>query len=229
MRRLLIIYSMALPFLLFAGAGVGTAWAIGLANQNLDMSLASLGMLLALFAGLSAVGLLPTAWVAMFLGYFCGWWTFVLFIFYYGIAAWLGRAVGRRCAAALLENSRIARIWRGLGFQGSRAPHLIVFYTRLSPVVPFAVANIMLSIIDTSTARFLGWSCLGAIPRALCVFIIAAQAAAFVDARNSGGMWNATLGAALLVLSCFGLYFTRNSVSAQAKTDLSRRSDSTEN
>jgi uncharacterized membrane protein YdjX (TVP38/TMEM64 family) len=210
MRKLLIIYSMALPFLLFVGAGVGTAWAIGLANQNLDMSLGSLGMLLAVFAVLSAVGLLPTAWVAMFLGYFCGWGTFIMFVIYYGLAAWLGRAVGRRCAVALLENSRIARIWRVLGLQNSHTPQLVVFYTRLSPVVPFAVANIMLSMVDISTPRFLGWSCLGAIPRALCVFIIAAQAAAFVDARNGGGVWNATLGAALLVLSCFGLDFTRN-------------------
>ena len=115
-----------------------------------------------------AVALTPSTLIAMITGYFLGWGAFCYIAISYPIASALGFMVGKRLDRGKLMNSlppssRLQQVLDGLS--GHQWP--LVMLTRLSPILPFSLMNLVLPAIGVRLPVFLLAGSVGMLPRTL--------------------------------------------------------------
>ena len=124
-----------------------------------------------------AFALTPTTFIALLSGYFLGWQAFIPVGITYWIASFLGYKAaqmidGGRFIRILSEKPKVKQILENL----QKDEFKIILLARLSPVLPFAVTNVLFSFSGTKLRNFLTAGFLGMLPRTILSIWIGTQA-----------------------------------------------------
>lgn len=115
-----------------------------------------------------ALGLTPTTFVAIVSGYFLGWisipFVVVSYIFALIIGFYLAKIIdGGRFWATFQDHKGVNAIKNNL----HKHEFKVVFFSRISPVLPFAIMNILLSILSVRLKNYILGGFIGMLPRTL--------------------------------------------------------------
>ena len=157
-----------------------------------------------------AFALTPTTFVALVSGFYLGWNGFAGIVVSYGIAALIGYSL-----AQLIDHGKMMSFLnrfekaRNLMQELRNQSWSLIFLTRISPVLPFALMNFVLSLLQVNKQRFFVASIVGMLPRTLFFFWVGTQANDIIKLlqdpdRGAGGQ---LLMISLIVISIGGLYF----------------------
>ncbi|PRY16401.1 putative membrane protein YdjX (TVP38/TMEM64 family) [Pontibacter ummariensis] len=169
--------------------------------------------LLAYFAVVSvtmALALTPTTFVALVSGFYLGWSAFIGVVLSYGIAALLGYSLAQFVdhgkMMSFLNRFEKARI---LMQELRNQSWSLIILTRISPVLPFALMNFVLSLLQVDRKKFFLASIIGMLPRTAFFFWVGTQARDVVSALQdpNAGTGGQILVIALIIISIGGLYF----------------------
>ena len=124
-----------------------------------------------------AFALTPTTFIALLSGYFLGWQAFIPVAITYWIASFLGYKTaqfidGGRFLLILSEKPKVKQILENL----QKDEFKIILLARLSPILPFAVTNVLFSFSGTKLRNFLTAGFLGMLPRTVLSIWIGTQA-----------------------------------------------------
>lgn len=157
-----------------------------------------------------ALALTPTTFVALVSGFYLGWSGFPGVVLSYGVAAVVGFSIAKvvdhgKMMSFLSRFEKAKLLMQELQNQSWS----LIFLTRISPVLPFALMNFVLSLLQVSLKKFFLASIIGMLPRTFFFFWIGTQANDIInllqnpDSGNSGHL----LMIALIIISIAGLYF----------------------
>jgi uncharacterized membrane protein YdjX (TVP38/TMEM64 family) len=143
--------------------------------QNFTFQNWTLTFLLACFT--MAFALTPTTFVALLSGYFLGWQAFLPLAVSYWIASYIGYKIaqkidGGRFLKILSEKPKVQQVLKNL----QKDEFKIILLARLSPVLPFAVTNVLFSFSGTKLRNFLTAGFLGMLPRTILSIWVGTQA-----------------------------------------------------
>lgn len=163
-----------------------------------------------------AFALTPTTFIALLSGYFLGWQAFIPVAITYWIASFLGYKAaqmidGGRFLRILSEKPKVKKILENL----QKDEFKIILLARLSPVLPFAVTNILFSFSGTKLRNFLTAGFLGMLPRTILSIWIGTQAQEIkrLIEHPSEGNISQFLILGLIGVSIFGLgYFIKKAI-----------------
>lgn len=143
-----------------------------------------------LFTGLAATGmglaLLPTTFTAVLTGFVLGWIGLPLLVIAYCLATVIGYFFGKWSNANLWEmlNQRYPKV--GLAIEKRKShPGGLIFFIRISPVIPFALANFLFASLQVSLKQILLYGIPGMLPRTLLSFLAGIVAGDFLAAQSS--------------------------------------------
>ncbi len=160
--------------------------------------------------------LTPTTFIALLSGYFLGWNAFIPVVITYWIASFLGYKTaksidGGRFLTILSEKPKVKQILENL----QKDEFKIILLARLSPVLPFAVTNVLFSFSGTKLRNFLTAGFLGMLPRTILSIWIGTQAQEIkrLIEHPSEGNISQFLILGLIFASLFGLgYFVKKAI-----------------
>lgn len=163
-----------------------------------------------------AFALTPTTFIALLSGYFLGWKAFLPIAISYWIASFLGFKTaqmidGGRFLKILSEKPKVKKVLENL----QKDEFKIILLARLSPVLPFAVTNVLFSFSGTKLRNFLTAGFLGMLPRTILSIWIGTQAQEIkrLIEHPSEGSLSQILILMLIVGSIVGLgYFVKKAV-----------------
>jgi uncharacterized membrane protein YdjX (TVP38/TMEM64 family) len=186
-----------------------SAWMSQLAFDN------SITILIALLVSILLMGLalMPTTLIAGLSGFFLGWQAFPWLVMGYTLATVLGYAWGTGLggnslslilnkypkAEALIEKKK-----HNLGE--------LIFFVRLSPVIPFAMSNLLFALMKSGYKKLVIFGTLGMLPRTLFVFFSGTLASSIYSAiMQKSGTGEIVVLIALFGLSVWGIwrFFTK--------------------
>lgn len=159
----------------------------------------------ALFMGLA---LLPTTLIAIASGFFFGWISLPFLILGYSMASVLGYGIGKMINMELTEqlfkkNPKFhAEMESRKNKEGS-----LVFFVRISPVVPFAISNFLFASLDVSLYKVLVFGIPGMLTRTVIAFSAGVLASSYIAAKESMNtplQWSIVV--ALLIVGMVGIY-----------------------
>ena len=124
-----------------------------------------------------AFALTPTTFVALLSGYFLGWISFFPLAISYWIASFIGFSIANkiddgRLSTYIQQKPEVQALLQNLQTNELK----IIFLARLSPVLPFALTNVLFSVMHTRLRNFLSAGFLGMVPRTLLSIWIGTQA-----------------------------------------------------
>ncbi|NDK57681.1 TVP38/TMEM64 family protein [Pontibacter fetidus] len=157
-----------------------------------------------------ALALTPTTFVALVSGFYLGWQGFPGVVVAYGIAALVGYSLAR-----LIDHGKMMSFLnrfenaRNLMQELRNQSWSLIFLTRISPVLPFALMNFVLSLLQVSRTRFFVASIVGMLPRTLFFYWIGTQARDIISLLQNpdSGRTGQLLMIGLIIISIGGLYF----------------------
>lgn len=182
-----------------------------LLEQVLDQLLFTSGMALLL-----GFALLPTTLTALATGYFFGWIGFPGLFFGYLLANVIGYTLGKMLNANFLPllSAQKPEFKQQLESKIHK-PQSLIFFIRISPVIPFAISNFLFASLKIDLKKVLLFGIPGMLPRTLIAFITGLFASSLLDAKkamNDPLQW--IILTFLLLVSFWGLY--RNWKSSKA-------------
>ncbi|MFN6946070.1 MAG: TVP38/TMEM64 family protein [Cytophagaceae bacterium] len=150
----------------------------------------------------------PTTFIALFCGYFLGFFSLPFLVISYMVAALIGFYAAEWIDKGKFLNS-LQKIKGVENFVVNirQREFWMVFFARLSPVFPFAIMNVFLAVINTRLQKFLLGSLLGMLPRTVISIYIGHQFASLVKLSDPSPQDLITRIAliALLLISSFGI------------------------
>jgi uncharacterized membrane protein YdjX (TVP38/TMEM64 family) len=157
---------------------------------------------------LLGLALLPTTLTALATGYFFGWIGFPGLFLGYLLANVIGYTLGKMLNANFLPllYSHKPEFKQQLESRIGR-PKSLIFFIRISPVVPFAISNFLFASLKIDLKKVLLFGIPGMLPRTLIAFGTGLVASSFLDAKkamNDPVQW--IILALLFVVSFWGLY-----------------------
>ncbi|NHE55397.1 TVP38/TMEM64 family protein [Cyclobacterium plantarum] len=159
----------------------------------------------ALMMGLALV---PTTFFSVVSGFVFGWTAFPFLVLAYTLGSAIGYQSGRFLeknslewllkpypkAKAMIESKKDRMGW-------------LIFFVRISPVIPFAVSNLVFALMDTGLKRVLWFGLLGMLPRTFLAFLTGALAGDIQQAfKAKTASWQYIVIVFLLVISVWGIY-----------------------
>lgn len=176
-------------------------------NWTLDSSL-DYAIYTVLAAILMGLALLPTTLTAVASGFFIGWVGLPFLILAYSLASVIGYFLGQQSNSGLLEIlfARNPKLKTELESRKEKEGSL-VFFVRISPVIPFAISSFIFASMHISLRKVLIYGIPGMLPRTLISFGTGVLASSFLIAQkamSSPLQW--ATGAILLVFGGLGIY-----------------------
>lgn len=157
-----------------------------------------------------AFAMTPTTFIALLSGYFLGWASLPGVCISYLLASYIGYQ-----AASFIDNGKFMQtisekkevkewIERLKTSQWS-----IIVLARLSPILPFAIMNVVLSIVKTDLKKFIICSFIGMFPRTVMTIWVGTQASAFRNLMEEDNQnpYVRIMLIALIVVSFAGLFY----------------------
>jgi uncharacterized membrane protein YdjX (TVP38/TMEM64 family) len=170
----------------------------------------------AALAALLGLALLPTTLSSLATGFYFGWIGFPgLFVGYLlanVIGYWLGKLLNTDFLSLLYRRKPELRSQLEDRIQH---PTSLIFFVRISPVIPFAISNFLFASLKIDLKKVLLYGVPGMLPRTLIAFATGQLASSLLDAKNAMNdpkQWAVLI--VLLALSFWGLY--RNWKKSQA-------------
>lgn len=168
---------------------------------------------ISVFLGLA---FLPTTLTALATGYYFGWIGFPGLFFGYLLANVIGYSLGKALNTDFLSllYRRKPELQQQLESK-IHHPERLIFFVRISPVVPFAISNFLFASLKIDLKKVLLLGIPGMLPRTMIAFGTGLLANSLVDAKkamNDPKQW--VILAFLFLLSFWGLY--RNWKSSKA-------------
>lgn len=152
--------------------------------------------------------LMPTTLIAILSGFLFGWISFPALVLAYSLASILGYKLG----TALDENSLDILLikypkTKKLLLDKEDKMNELIFFLRLSPVIPFALSNLLLALIRANLKKVVGVGLLGMLPRTTMAFVTGYMAHSLVQAVSDNTSIYQIAGIiALFLISIWGLY-----------------------
>ncbi len=175
-----------------------------------ELSLIQMMLYFAVISFTMALALTPTTFVALVSGFYLGWNGFAGIVVSYGVAALIGYSLAR-----LIDHGKMMSFLnrfekaRNLMQELRNQSWSLIFLTRISPVLPFALMNFVLSLLQVNRKKFLIASIVGMLPRTFFFFLIGTQANDIIKLLQSpdSGSGGKLLMISLILISIGGLYF----------------------
>ncbi|MCC9137965.1 TVP38/TMEM64 family protein [Pontibacter silvestris] len=156
------------------------------------------------------LALTPTTFVALVSGFYLGWSGFPGVVLSYGAAAIVGYSIAKvidhgKMMGFLNQFEKSRLLMQELQHQSWS----LIFLTRISPVLPFALMNFVLSLLQVSMKKFLIASIVGMLPRTFFFFWIGTKANDIINLLQNpdSGSNGRLLMIVLIIISIAGLYF----------------------
>lgn len=132
------------------------------------------------------LALLPTTFTAVLTGFVLGWVGLPLLVIAYGLATVLGYLFGKWSNANLWEllSQRYPEISLAVEKRKTQ-PGGLIFFIRISPVIPFALANFIFASLQVSLKQILLYGIPGMLPRTILSFLAGIVASDFLAAKSS--------------------------------------------
>ena len=170
-----------------------------------DHLLVTLGISLIL-----GLALLPTTLTALASGFYWGWFGFPALLVGYLLANCLGYVLGRKANADFLtllyaQNPKLQQEIE------SRLNHPagLIFFIRISPVIPFAISNFLFASMRIPLKKVLLYGVFGMLPRTCLAFATGMIANSFLGAKESMNQpFHWLIVILLLILSFIGIYLS---------------------
>jgi uncharacterized membrane protein YdjX (TVP38/TMEM64 family) len=167
------------------------------------------GLVFYTLLGALAMGLamIPTTLFTAASGFLFGWEVFGLLLIAYLLANIIGYLLGKKVDDNLLEIIKgvYPRMKNKLENKSKSFGNLI-FFVRISPIIPFALSNLLFAIIKTGLKKVVLYGTLGMLPRTILSFYSGILAANIWDAINNKGFdWSSIAIMILLVVSAIGI------------------------
>lgn len=174
---------------------------------SLDQAIDHLVFTLAL-AALLGLALLPTTLTALATGYCFGWIGFPALFLGYLCANVIGYSLGKAINTDFLSllYLRKPELRQQLEHR-IQHPQSLIFFVRISPVIPFAISNFLFASLRIELKKVLLFGIPGMLPRTLIAFATGLLAGSLLDAKkamNDPVQW--AILAFLFLLSFWGLY-----------------------
>ena len=136
---------------------------------------------------LMGLALLPTTMVAVFSGFLFGWKIIPWLVASYAAASLLGYFWGRMVTKEGMDFliKRYPKVGTAIAERSHSIPQLI-FFIRISPVIPFALSNLLFAFLQTGWKKLLIWGTIGMLPRTLVAFYTGTIANDLYEAINQG-------------------------------------------
>ena len=157
-----------------------------------------------------ALALTPTTYIALLSGYFLGWASLIGLIPSYVVASLIGFFLAVKIDKGnllnqLKENKKISSTTENL----KKDEFWVIFFCRISPVLPFAMMNVFLSFMNVKLKNFILGSVLGMLPRTILSVWIGLTAGDIVDivTKNNQPGISTYLMVFFMLVSVIGLYF----------------------
>ena len=175
-----------------------------------------LDILMYVFGGMLLMGLalMPTTLFAGLSGFLFGWQAFIWVIVGYSLATLLGylwgKKLGKDSLDLILDKYPKAR---DLIRQKKKKVGELIFFVRLSPVIPFALSNLLFALLKSGWKKLIIFGLFGMLPRTMLVFFTGTIASDIFSAIQQDGIsGKGWIFIALLVLSGWGIwrFFQRN-------------------
>jgi uncharacterized membrane protein YdjX (TVP38/TMEM64 family) len=172
-------------------------------NQPLTGFLALIGAI-----ALMGFALIPTTVLAALSGFLLGWPAFPWLVFGYTLATLLGYTWGKGLSEDSVELllKKYPKAKRLLDEKKDKIGELI-FFVRLSPIIPFALSNLLFAIMRSGWKKLVIFGTIGMLPRTTLVFLsgtlVSDMYAAIRSEGISGKGW---VFAILLLLSLWGIW-----------------------
>ncbi|GAB3828062.1 TVP38/TMEM64 family protein [Pontibacter rugosus] len=175
-----------------------------------DLSVWEMLLYFAVISVTMALALTPTTFVALVSGFYLGWSGFAGIVLSYGIAAMIGYSL-----AQLIDHGKMMSFLnrfdkaRALMQELRSESWSLIFLTRISPVLPFALMNFVLSLLQINRRKFLLASIVGMLPRTLFFYWVGSQARDVIQVIQNpeSGKGGQILLISLIIISIGGLYF----------------------
>jgi len=142
-----------------------------------------LTLILALLVGLA---FLPTTFTALASGFFWGWAVFPHLVIAYLLANVLGYSLGKWLNADFrtILYSRQPSLKEEIE-KRIEHPEGLVFFVRISPVIPFAISNFLFASMGIPLSKIIRFGLPGMLPRTILAFASGRAANSFLDAQSS--------------------------------------------
>jgi len=157
---------------------------------------------------LMGLALMPTTLVAGLSGFIFGWGAFPFLFIAYNFASIVGYGWGKSLGGNSLDFilERYPKARNLIASKRNRIGELI-FFGRLSPVLPFAVSNLLFSLLHVGWKRLVLFGSIGMLPRTILTFWAGTLGTDVYSAINQEGIsGKAWIFILLLVLSLWGIW-----------------------
>lgn len=157
---------------------------------------------------LMGLALLPTTLIAIASGFYFGWVSLPFLILGYSVASVLGYGLGKITNMGLTERlfKKNPKFHAALVSRKEKEGSL-VFFVRISPVVPFAISNFLFASMNIKLWKVLAYGIPGMLARTVIAFSAGVLASSFLAAKesmNSPLQWG--IAAVLLLVGLAGIY-----------------------
>jgi uncharacterized membrane protein YdjX (TVP38/TMEM64 family) len=174
-----------------------------------------LTLILALLVGLA---FLPTTFTALASGFFWGWAVFPHLVIAYLLANVLGYSLGKWLNADFrtILYARQPSLQKEIE-KRIEHPAGLVFFVRISPVIPFAISNFLFASLGIPLLKIIRFGLPGMLPRTILAFASGRAANSFLDAQSSlKDPHDWLILGLLLVGSVWGIWYFWNKKKSEA-------------
>jgi uncharacterized membrane protein YdjX (TVP38/TMEM64 family) len=203
----LLTLAAVLPFLV---SSVIVTFIIQYQEQIADFSVTSWILFYLAASFCMAFAFTHTTFVALVSGFFLGWKAIPYVIFSYLLALIIGYFLAKKLDKGKLLDSLTSIPKAKIIAEELKSTELkIIVLSRLSPVLPFAMMNLFLSMLDAKFKNYMLGGFAGMLPRTLLFIYTGLIARDLTEAIKNGSTNNLSniLVAALLIISFFGLFY----------------------
>jgi len=193
---------------LLASSGL-TYLAFRLQSNSGELAWPELAWIYTLASITMAFAFTPTTFIALLSGFFIGLTSIPWVIISYQMASFIGYSLAKKIdQGAFVESTQLYPKVHAILGQINFSPLTLVFLARISPVLPFAIMNVVLSMAKVKLRHFLWGGLWGMLPRTLLFLWVGTQAPFLIELlQNRAENQTLIIGTlVLIVISVLGLY-----------------------
>jgi uncharacterized membrane protein YdjX (TVP38/TMEM64 family) len=157
---------------------------------------------------LMGLALMPTTLLAIISGFLFGWVSFPFLVIAYSLASAIGYLAGKRLDKNSLD-FLLSQYPKAAQMITDKRQHIsqLIFFVRLSPVIPFALSNLLFALLRINLIKVIWVGLWGMLPRTLMAFTTGVLAESLYMALQERNGWAQVLAiGALILISGWGIY-----------------------
>jgi uncharacterized membrane protein YdjX (TVP38/TMEM64 family) len=157
---------------------------------------------------LMGLAIMPTTLIAALSGFLLGWKAFPWLVLGYSLATLLGYAWGKGLGGQSLD-FLLNKYPKAKGLIDQKRENLgeLIFFVRLSPVIPFALSNLLFALLNSGWKKLILFGTMGMLPRTTLVFFSGTLVSDLYAALNTEGIsGKGWIFSGLLLLSFWGIW-----------------------